>query len=111
MIIDQTNGKYEEIKTFAATHPNGKSLTQCFEQLGRIVRNTHTDCAIWIFPDFAPMSLSFALIAAKSAPYELEDIKFNGGIIYHGSHDGFGSGSAPTFSVCLEPTDGWRIHT
>jgi len=111
MIIDQTNGKLDEIKSFAATHPNGKSLTQCFEHLGRIVKNTFTDCAIWVFPDFAPMSLYFALVEATEAPYEREQIKMNGGIIYHGSHDGFGSGSAPTFSVNIEPTDGWSLHT
>lgn len=36
---------------------------------------------------------------------------YNGGIIFHGSHDGYGSGSAPTFSVCINPTDGYSIHT
>jgi len=36
---------------------------------------------------------------------------FNGGLIYHGSHDLFGSGSAPAFSVCLTPTSGWSVHT
>ena len=35
----------------------------------------------------------------------------NGGLIYHGKHDGFGSGNAPTFSVCLTPTNGWSVHT
>jgi hypothetical protein len=36
---------------------------------------------------------------------------FNGGLLYHGSHDGFGSGSGPTFAVTVLPTDGWSIHT
>ena len=36
---------------------------------------------------------------------------FNGGMIYHGPHDGFGNGSGPTFSVSLSPTNGWSIHT
>jgi hypothetical protein len=35
----------------------------------------------------------------------------NGGLLYHGSHDGFGSGSGPTFAVTLSPTDGWSVHT
>jgi hypothetical protein len=35
----------------------------------------------------------------------------SGGLIFHGKHDGFGSGSAPTFAVTLEPTSGWAIHT
>lgn len=34
-----------------------------------------------------------------------------GGIIYHGSRDGYGSGQGPTFSVCLTPTEGYQIHT
>lgn len=36
---------------------------------------------------------------------------FNGGLLHHGPHDGFGSGSGPTFAVTLTPTDGWSIHT
>ncbi len=36
---------------------------------------------------------------------------YNGGLIYHGPHDGGGNGGAPTFSVCLTPTSGWSIHT
>lgn len=34
-----------------------------------------------------------------------------GAITYHGKYDGYGSGGAPTFSVCLTPTDGWSVHT
>ncbi len=36
---------------------------------------------------------------------------FNGGLLYHGQHDGFGSGMGPTFAVTLGATDGWSIHT
>jgi len=36
---------------------------------------------------------------------------FNGGLIFHGPHDGHGSGAAPALSCCLTPTDGWEIHT
>ena len=36
---------------------------------------------------------------------------FNGGLIFHGAHDGHGSGAAPTFAVSLTPTTGWSIHT
>jgi hypothetical protein len=34
-----------------------------------------------------------------------------GGLLFHGPHDGFGSGSGPTFAVSLSPTVGWSIHT
>jgi hypothetical protein len=36
---------------------------------------------------------------------------FDGGLIFHGAIDGYGSGAAPTFSVTLSPTDGWNVHT
>jgi len=52
-----------------------------------------------LFADHAP--LSFTWLAAG----------LFGGLLFHGVHDGFGSGSAPTFAVTLEPTFGWRIHT
>jgi hypothetical protein len=59
-----------------------------------------------LYKDWAPYSLYFDLqnIARNYRIY-------NGGIIFHGKHDGFGSGSAPTFSVCLTATDGWSTHT
>ena len=34
-----------------------------------------------------------------------------GGLLFHGSHDGFGAGGAPTFAVSLCPSYGWQIHT
>lgn len=40
-----------------------------------------------------------------------EKFWFNGGLIFHGPHDGGGNGGAPTFSVSLTPQDGWSIHT
>lgn len=36
---------------------------------------------------------------------------FNGGLLFHGPHDGNGNGAGPTFAVTLEPTVGWSIHT
>lgn len=36
---------------------------------------------------------------------------YNGGIIFHGPYDNFGSGGAPTFAVTLTPTHGWSVHT
>ena len=34
-----------------------------------------------------------------------------GGLLFHGPHDRYGSGGAPTFAVTLTPTYGWQIHT
>jgi hypothetical protein len=66
--------------------------------LERIVHLAGKEKAV-LFKDFAPYSFEFAAGG------------FQGGLIFHGRHDGGGSGSAPTFSVCLEPCDGWSIHT
>ena len=49
--------------------------------------------------DFAPLSFSWSGGGMV------------GGLIFHGAHDGLGSGSAPTFSVSLNNSTGWQIHT
>jgi hypothetical protein len=59
-----------------------------------------------VYPDFAPYSFEFARYDKETGAF-----KSNGGIIFHGKHDNGGDGGAPTFSVCLEPTNGWQIHT
>ena len=55
--------------------------------------------------DFAPYSFFWMLFSPEGTFW------MNGGLIYHGTHDGGGSGGAPTFSVNLTPTNGWAIHT
>jgi len=35
----------------------------------------------------------------------------DGGIIFHGRRDGYGSGCGPTFSVTPDRTEGYTIHT
>ncbi len=59
--------------------------------------------------DFAPYSFSF-LMMKKDSNGEYQHY-FNGGLIFHGEHDGGGNGSSPTLSVCLNPTDDWAVHT
>jgi len=58
--------------------------------------------------DWAPLSFSFVMHQKTEGGYRFW---FNGGLIFHGQHDGFGDGSAPTYSVDLSSTDGWSIHT
>jgi Domain of unknown function (DUF4120) len=62
-----------------------------------------------LFRDFAPYSFAF-LIERKDDRDEWRTL-FNGGLLYHGPHDGHGSGGAPTLAVTLTPTTGWAIHT
>jgi Domain of unknown function (DUF4120) len=62
-----------------------------------------------LFKDGAPYSFGF-VIEAQDDNGEW-NAWFNGGLLFHGPHDGHGSGSAPTFAVSLTPTTGWSIHT
>jgi hypothetical protein len=61
-----------------------------------------------LFKDGAPYSFSF-VIEADDANGQWTTW-FNGGLLYHGPHDGHGSGAAPTFAVSLTLTTGWSIH-
>ena len=62
-----------------------------------------------LVPDFAPYSFYFVM-KRKGEDGEYRTM-FNGGLIFHGPHDGFGSGEFPTLSVSLSPSHGWEIHT
>jgi len=59
-------------------------------------------------PDFAPYSFEFVMERSLEGEWTYW---FTGGLIFHGPHDGHGSGGAPTFAVTLESTHGWSIHT
>lgn len=102
MIVDRTDGKLKEALEYAEKIAN-TSLKERLERLGNVDDNQGTTTEI--YNDFAPLSFEF-----HRKDREGKVVTF-GGIIYHGPHDGFGSGSAPTFSVSLEPTIGWSIHT
>lgn len=57
------------------------------------------------------LSFRFDLYGRDPDTGLLDKHRIAGGLIYHGPEDGFGSGSGPSFAVCLEPTHGWEIHT
>jgi len=103
MISDLTNGRLAEIQAYAKQHNLEESLHKAFS---RLQRYSQQGCSVSLYSDFAPLSLYFEISC---------DGKFmlNGGMIFHGPHDGYGSGGAPTFSVCLErdAVSGWQIHT
>jgi len=75
------------------------SLYECMRSLKRWRQPIRIGC------DFDPYSFSFAEILADGR------CGVCGGIIYHGARDGFGGGTAPTFSVTLDQAEGYRIHT
>ena len=103
MIIDKTNGRLAEIKAFAKE----KNLMENFkETFSRFETYTDKGCTVNLYSDFAPYSLYFEITMN-------EKFILNGGFIFHGPHDGYGSGIAPTFSVSIDPDNkpGWSIHT
>jgi len=105
-LIDQTQGKLTEAIQYA--HKIGDlSLIQCLKRLNRVHGKDYAykDGYTNISTDFAPLSFFFVRYNAQN------ESVLCGGIIFHGKHDGFGNGSAPTYSVCIEPTNGWSIHT
>ena len=59
-----------------------------------------------LFKDFAPNSFYFEWQRRVDGEWKFW---MNGGLIFHGNDDG--CGGPPTFSVNLERTDGWSIHT
>ena len=91
----QASDRLEEIDAFLSNIEDEK-LQDLF--VGCIARLADWSEAT-LFSDFAPLSLTF------SSSF------LHGGLIFHGPVDGYGSGSAPTFSVTLSKTHGWSLHT
>ena len=100
-MIDRTEGKLDEALKFAKDI-NDNSLENCIARLKLVDSNTGSETTL--YEDFSPKSFYFVR-------YKESEFVGNGGIIFHGKHDGYGSGNAPTFSVSLTPVNGWQIHT
>lgn len=81
-----------------------RSLQNCIDRLKKWSRPITIGC------DFDELSFTFREDVTLEEHYK-GVTGVNGGIIYHGARDGFGSGEGPTFSVCMEKTEGYQIHT
>lgn len=103
MIIDYTFGKLEQIREFATQNNLIAEFESVFKRFNRFSDQGYR---VDLFSDFAPQSLYFEL-------YWEGEFSMNGGMIFHGPHDGGGNGSAPTFSVSINPDSKphWSIHT
>ena len=103
MIHDLTMGRLDEIRAHAKEHGLEESLRKAFS---RLQRYSLQGCSVSLYADFAPLSLYFEI--SSNGKFIL-----NGGMIFHGPHDGYGSGGAPAFSVSLDSGRivGWSIHT
>lgn len=102
-IFDHTKGRLAEAIKFARERQDTSLITNIQWKRRRYGWEKQE---VHIYPDFAPYSFEFALVDVETKKTNLY-----GGIIFHGKHDGGGNGSAPTFSVCLTPVDGWATHT
>jgi len=109
MIVDRTDGHLADVYASPqAQKIEGRfALDTMIEYLGSYAEHRGTRCVL--YKDWAPLSFAFSMEVADGEggfkPW------FNGGLIFHGDHDGGGNGGAPTFSVCLSPCDGWTVHT
>ncbi len=129
MLKISNQAHFDKVKEFAEKTGQMEKLQKQLDYLDNYAcHGDHTKTVCVLGHDFAPASFSFYMMQRNRANATLQmdeeaikdgrvlldkfyDHWFAGGLIYHGSHDGFGSGSAPTLSVTLEPTDGWAVHT
>ena len=112
MLVDNTEGYLDTVKDFADKVGKADSLQSKLDYLdtyasARREEGLETRCQL--YEDWSPQSFAFRMEMRQDGGEWGQ--WFVGGLIFHGAHDGGGDGGAPTFSVCLNPTDGWSIHT
>lgn len=108
--IDWTDGLLAST-LMTAVEMQDSSLLKCIDR----IKSYNADITV-VTDDYAPLSFQFGIYKRTEQGQHRIDgeqcqLVMNGGIIYHGKHDGGGNGSAPTFSVNLSPVTGWTIHT
>jgi hypothetical protein len=92
----------EDVRQFA-DHTNQREAFE--KKLNDLTQYKPDGWTVELYTDFAPWSFFWV----EKDPQDRRGLI--GGLIYHGQHDGGGSGDAPTFSVNLTPSNGWCIHT
>ena len=107
IVNDIAQKHFNETVKFAKATGRFKSLMEHIDYLHNYAGKENTRCLLR--KDFAPYSFNFTMQKKRADGSYV--YWFEGGLIYHGPHDGYGSGQAPTLSVCLNPTDDWTIHT
>jgi len=109
MIITENCKEYfDKVVEFAKKTNKYDNLKENLDYLDTYAQRNGNKTQCILYKDFAPYSFEFQMQIKTNDKYEKW---FNGGLIFHGSHDCGGDGGGPTFSVCLNPTDGWSIHT
>jgi len=110
MLVMEKNWDYmAEVEAFAEKTGQMKQLQEKLDYLATFGGDPGAgDVRCTLYKDFAPMSFTFVMEKCVKGIWKRW---FNGGLIYHGSHDGGGDGGSPTYSVNLIPQQGWSIHT
>lgn len=102
IVFDDQNEKLATRIAECLAHPLAESFRENLERLARLA---HGGGKVRIGLDFADLSFGFAVLRPDGSCWIV------GGLLFHGAHDRGGDGSAPTFAVCGQPTEGWTIHT
>jgi Domain of unknown function (DUF4120) len=120
MLVIRNQQHFDTVVRFARDHgiydpdpskPDVQYLKPALDRLESFERKTpdgQPTVRVVLCPDFAPHSFEF--LVERSVPDGWEATLI-GGLLFHGPHDGFGSGAGPTFAVSLTSTVGWSIHT
>jgi hypothetical protein len=103
-LIIEDQAHFKECYDLAKKLRLKSSLNGCMKSLTNIAKNGKGK--IHLYKDFAPFSFYWTAIRDEDG-----HCFFNGGVIYHGSHDNGGDGSYPTLSVSVSPSQGWQVHT
>jgi hypothetical protein len=116
MLIDKTEGHLDEVLAFAREIGMEDNLMQrgitylhsyANHDGEKILPLDQHKTRCLLFKDFAPHSFYFVIESNDNEHRRW----MNGGLIFHGPHDRGGDGGAPTFSVNINPCNGWSIHT
>ena len=101
-VKDALNAAKAHAKAIGLTENLNENLTFLDGFAGR----DNTRCTL--HHDFAPHSFGFVLERQTKEGWKH---LLTGGLLFHGPHDGNGSGASPTYAVTTTPTRGWSIHT
>lgn len=102
--VDQRDDALVRRISESLAHPLAESFTRSLEVLAGLVAASPGG-RVRVWSDLAPLSFSWMAVAGDGR------LIMRGGLIFHGSHDGHGSGGAPTYSTTLDRAEGWRLHT
>lgn len=102
IVIDEANERLVARIQECLAHPLSESFRENLERLAGFARGGGK---VRIGMDFAELSFGFAVVRPDGSCWIL------GGLIFHGPHDRGGDGGAPTYSVNVQPIEGWTLHT